>query len=231
MTECEIFRQVPVPGFPGIGLFRRMNELRSRSDHRKKERPHRAVRVFVADGETELLDHRLIDGTAHMQESCSAVEPFVQPSMNSESKAGSARQNMNRQFSFAFLWIDPANDGQAISADLVDVVRIESDVRINPQCLLKAVGESIAGDLIASLIERRFVPVTDRAAVMIRESNRPVISSLIAFSPPFSSKESRDINFTRNLRGVESEKLASELQRHFLQQPRFQTSWFPGRSD
>lgn len=101
MTECEIFRQVPVPGFPGTGLVRRMNALRSRSDHWKKERPHRAVRVFVADREVELLDHRLIDGSAHMQESCSAVEQFVQPPMNSEAKAGSARQNMNRQFSFA----------------------------------------------------------------------------------------------------------------------------------
>ncbi len=89
-----------------------------------------------------------------MQESCSAVEQFMQTSMNSESKAGSARQNMNRRFSFAFLWINPANDGQAMSADLVDVVRIESDVRINPQCLLKAVGENITGDLIASLIDQ-----------------------------------------------------------------------------
>lgn len=42
-----------------------------------------------------------------------------------------------------------------MSADLVNVVRIKSDGRIDPKCLLKAVGESITGDLIASLIDRR----------------------------------------------------------------------------
>jgi hypothetical protein len=42
-----------VPGPPGIVLSRRMNALRGRSDHRKKERPDQSIRVFVADREIE----------------------------------------------------------------------------------------------------------------------------------------------------------------------------------
>ena len=86
-----------------------------------------------------------------MQESCSAVEQFVQPAMDTEAKAGSARQNMNRQFAFALLRINSANDGQSMFSNSLDIVGIEAHIRINPQRLLKPIGESITGDLVASL--------------------------------------------------------------------------------
>jgi len=96
-----------------------------------------------------------MDVTPHMQKSGSAVEQFVQATVDAELDLCGARQDMNGQFSFAFLGTDPTGDRQSVLSQLVNIIGIKPDIGIDPHGFVKTIGQSIAGKLIASLINRR----------------------------------------------------------------------------
>ncbi len=83
------------------------------------------------------------------------IHQFNQATLLTKLNSPGIVEKLAGQFAFRLLRIDSRHDRQLMVAKLLDIVRIEADVRIDPKRFSKPISHGIAGDGVTSHIDLR----------------------------------------------------------------------------
>ena len=107
----------------------------------------------VARGQIQFVLNVQVDLSPDVQKTGRGVHQLNQATLLTKLNSLGIVEKLAGQFAFRLLCIDSRHDRQLMVAKLLDIIRIEADVRIDPKRFCKPISHGITGDGVSGHID------------------------------------------------------------------------------